>query len=393
VNGTLRKKALVPVAVIAGGIILASTLPALAQTRDGMPAAQRQEVARLLAARSFTALDTRYVELQRRYEAGEIDDWSLLLQYQPFYERSTRIEGLLTEWIARSPKSYAAHLARGIYYRKVGESKRGSGWIDDVPPPALDALWQYLDLAERDLRASLPLARKPIVSIVHLMNVTKHRDGGQVNRTWLDAAIRIDKTSYGARRRFMYTLRPRWGGSYEEMLAFLKECEIASVPAEHLRIYESIMYIDQGGMRVHQKRDAEALPLYRKALALLDGIDNIERRSSLRAVIYIARRADKLESVAQEIDEAIRLAPHDGGMVSYRAWIKERQHKLAEAWRDFLHAAELGDAYSQHKVGSNFYYGSPPHVTRDQRQGIEWIKRAAEQGYPDAKKFLDSLPK
>lgn len=374
-------------------VLAVSSSAALAQTRDALPDTQRQEVLRLLESRNFAGLDKRFSELQRRYETGEMDDWTLLLQYQPFYETSSRIEALLTEWIAQAPKSYPARLARGIYYRKIGDAKRGSSWISEVPPPAIDALWQYLDLAAKDLQASLPLAKKPIVSIVHLMNVTKHREGGQVNRTWLDEAIRIDRISYGARRRFMYTLRPRWGGSYEEMRAFLKESERASVPSEHLRIYESIIYMDQANMLEHAKRDSEALPLYRKSLTLLDGIDNIERRNSLSAVVYIARRANKLEDVAQEIDEVLRLSPRNGKMLGYRGWIKEKQLKLDEAWRDYLHAAELGDAWAQYKVGGTLYYGSPPRVARDQQQGISWMKRAAAQGNSDAKKFLDALPK
>lgn len=99
--------------------------PKLVPWAIDLPQLDRDKVVQALRARQFAQLEAQYGGLQQQYERGEVIDRELTLQYKAFYETSPDLESILTEWIDQRPTSYPARLARGIYYRKVGEAKRG----------------------------------------------------------------------------------------------------------------------------------------------------------------------------------------------------------------------------------------------------------------------------
>jgi tetratricopeptide (TPR) repeat protein len=344
-----------------------------------------------LSTHQFEKLEERYNGFQSQYEAGLLNDWALLIKYQAFYDTASENEDHLNLWIKDFPRSYPARLARGIYYRKVGEAKRGSSWIRETPKENLAQLSIYLDRATDDLLASRPLTSKPIVSIIHLMNVTKHRDGDRGNRYWLEEANRIDPSNFGARRRYMLTLTPRWGGSYAEMYAFLEECRAQRISSEHIRIFESIIHSDLGNMLRHDRRQGEALKHYREALILLSGIENGEMMESLKGLIHSAKESNALPRVAEDIDRYLRLAPRDAKILSYRGWLREKQGRLGEAMEDFKTAASEGDAWSQYRVGQSLITNMSSTTEEARNEGLTWLRRSAQQGYEPARRLLQQL--
>lgn len=356
-----------------------------------LPSEDRQVVGNLLRAGQFAQLDQRYETFQQQYEHGQMTDRDLTLQYQAFYDTSPRNETYLNQWVTKNPKSYPARLARGIYYLKVGEEKRGGTWVQDTPPKNMVELSRFLDLSNADLVDSLPLTPKPIVSLLTLVKSSMHRDGKQGNRMWLEYANRVDPKNYGVRRRYMETLTPRWGGSYEEMWRFLKECQDQHITAEHLRVLESRIHLDQADMMRYQGQREKALPLFKKVVGLLEGIDIPEKVEALEGIVANRGSSQSMESVSPEIEEILRIAPTESRILGYRAWIRFKQGRVEEGLKDYSAAAELGDAYSQFAFGQQLYYGAPPTLSPNRIQGISWLTKAAEQGHEGAKQFLKQV--
>lgn len=361
--------------------------------RVELPQQDSLAIMSLLRTGQFTELDRQYEFLQERYEEGKASDQDLVLQYQAFYDTSPENETYLNQWVTKSPQSYPARLARGIYYLKTGEDKRGEGWAKDIPKERMIELSQYLDLSNTDVVASLSLTPKPIVSLVTLIKSSMYRDGNRTNRMWLDYANRIAPQNYSARRRYMISIEPRWGGSYEEMWRFLKECQEQNLPNQYLQILESRIYIDQADMLRHAKQKEKAFPLYKKALVLLDGIDTLDRLTTLKELIHTGYRAsaNNLEEFSHEIDETLRLSPTESQILGYRGWIRFKQGRVQEGMKDYSLAAELGDAYAQFQVGQKHYYGAPPFLAPNQEHGLGWIRKSARQEYEAAKRFLMQL--
>lgn len=365
--------------------------PSVANTKE-LSLEDKERVLRLLRTRQFQQLETYYINLQEQYEIqNSLNDWQLFIQYQPFYDTDPAIETLLTEWISQFPESYPARLARGIYYRKLGEQKRGGKWANQTPRENFEQLSKYLDLATVDLLASRPLIKKPIVSVVHLMNITKHRDGDLGNRYWLEEANRIDSLNYGARRRYMLTLTPRWGGSYEDMYSFLQECRSQNLPAEYIRIFEALIHEDRATIYRHNRKSAEAYTHYRHALMLLNGIENEETIKSLEGLIYSARESNALDRVAEEIDQYLRIGPQDLKILGYRGWLREKTGRVVEAMADFKEAAMKGDAWSQFRIAWHLLHDTSPTVEEKRKEGLAWLKQSAQQGYEPAQRLLQQV--
>ena len=354
-----------------------------------LPQKDRQVVLNLLRTAQFSRLNQLYEDLQQQYETGLINDRDLTLQYQAFYDTSPENETFLNQWVEKSPKSYPARLARGIYYASVGKEHRGSDFIRNTPAEKILELHRYLDLSNRDVVDSLPLTAKPIVSVLQLLKSSKHRDGEKANRMWLQYGNRIDPKNYGLRRQYMLTLTPRWGGSYDEMWTFLKECQDERLPSEYLRAFESRIYMDQADVLCcEQHQPAKGLVLFRKVVALLDDIDIPEKLDTLKGIVNNRNKSQSLVEVLPEIEAILRITPTDSRILGYRAWIRFQQGQFQEGLKDYSAAAELGDAYSQLQLGKQLYYGMPPTVAPNQEQALFWIKKAADQGNEEARQFL-----
>lgn len=356
-----------------------------------LPQADRNKTVQLLRAKEFMQLNQLYDGYQRQYEQGRINDRDLTLFYQAFYQTSSDLESLLTEWIITYPDSYPARLARGIYYRKVGEEKRGGKYVGLTPRKNMADLATYLNLANQDLQISLKLTQRPIVTLLHLANTAMFSGDKEANLTWLKYANQIDPINYGIRRRYLLSLTPRWGGSYEEMWKYLEVCRKQQLSTEYLRIFESNIYLDQAKTLVEQGQRDRAFPLYRKALSLLDGINNMERLEALKGVIYNGANSQNLETFSQEIEDVLRLDPTERQILGYRGWIRIKQQRVGEGLEDYAKAAELGDPYSQFLYGRHLYFGVLPMLPANHAEAISWLRKAAEQGEERAQQFMQQV--
>lgn len=357
-----------------------------------LPEAERVVVRNLLQSKQFDQLEIRFQHLQARYEQGHLDDRSLTLEYQGFYDISPENEPYFNEWVTSKPSSYPARLARGIYYRLVAEKKRGQRFVRDTPREHMMQMAQYLALAETDLRASLSLTPKPIVSLLNLMTSSKMRGDSAGSQTWLDHANRIDPQNYGARRRYMISLVPRWGGSYEAMWQFLALCKNQNTSGDYLRVFESLIYLDQAHAFEEMDQKEKARPLYRTVLELLEGINTIERLNALKGLASTGRGGN-LSNYSKEVEEALRLSPKDRVMLGYRGYILFTRGDRREGLQAFRQGAELGDLYSQLQLAQHLYYGVPSVFGSNQEEAVLWATRAAEQGYAPAKEFLKEVAK
>jgi Domain of unknown function (DUF4034) len=354
-----------------------------------LPQEERQAVTNLLRTGQFTRLNQLYEDLQRQYENGLINDRDLTLQYQPFNNTSHENESLLNQWVENSPASYPARLARGLYYARMGVEHRGAKTTANTPTAKIQDLHYYLDLSNKDLIDSLPLTSKPTVSVLRLLKSSKHRDGKQVNRKWLDYANRIDPKNYEVRREFMITLAPRWGGSHDEMWAFLKECQDEHLQIEYMKALEARIYLDQAEEWCCERHQPEkGLVFYRKVVSLLDGIDIKEKLDALKGIVSNRDKSQSLMAMVPEIEAILRLSPNESRILGYRGWVRFQQGRNLEGLKDYETAAELGDAYSQLQFGKQLYYGMPPIVVPNREQALIWIKKAASQGNEGARQFI-----
>lgn len=196
----------------------------------GIGCASAADPIQLLETNDIRELDAELSGIQARFEAGSLSETELRAAFRPFYDLDAVAAANLRSWAASNEKSYVAHLALGIYYKRRGTAARGTRFIAQTPRADLERMGDYFGLAELELRNSLELSPKPFLSIYHLQTIALARGDHAESRALLDHANRVLPTNLLARARYATTLTPRWGGSYEQLEAFAQETEAQHAP-------------------------------------------------------------------------------------------------------------------------------------------------------------------
>lgn len=178
----------------------------------------------LLRADQFDKIEEYYDHYLKQYDPKVVNS------YLPVWAAISNIdyaEDLLPhydKWVAAKPKSYAALLMRGSYYRQYAWTARGGGFINTVTEKGYDLFTQRLLLADTDVTSASLL--KPAVPF-HFYEMLQLDMGLQRGRlvsfSHLMQARKIDPSFYPAYTVYMFMNRPRWGGSTEIMKKFAQD--------------------------------------------------------------------------------------------------------------------------------------------------------------------------
>jgi hypothetical protein len=125
------------------------------------PPPSQLETLALLTGSRFAELDARFSAIQANYRNNVISDEQLHNAFRVFYATEPALRVDYDAWAAKFPKSYVAHLARGIYYERVGEKRRGGEVISDTTDVQLQGMDDAFANAMQDLRISEALDKRP----------------------------------------------------------------------------------------------------------------------------------------------------------------------------------------------------------------------------------------
>jgi Domain of unknown function (DUF4034) len=213
--------------------------------------AARRESLELLQAGRFAELDARMNGFQQAYRERALGDLDLLREFGAFASTDSLLQANLDAWVQGYPGSYAARLARGIYYFKCGVVTRGGKYIDRTPAEQIRGMKVYLTQAQEDLLASLPLEVMPLISYRYLIVIGMELGERDRKRHWLDKATALDPDSIVIRRPYMISLESRWGGSLDAMQEFLEASRKVGVSPDHLRMLTEL--IDRERQWLHKQ--------------------------------------------------------------------------------------------------------------------------------------------
>lgn len=340
----------------------------------------------MLRGNQFAELNRHFTEIQAAYKSGLITDEDLLADFRVFYATDPALESKYELWVRQMPNSYVAHLARGIYYKKVGQERRGGNFISDTAQAQIEGMERALALASEDLRASLSLDEKPLLSYLHLIQVRMFQGRSEENRSLLNSANKIDPRNFIVRQAYMYGLQTRWGGSVEEMRQYLNECRSAQLSASQLQTLEGLVEEDDGWSKQHQDGDWQgAVKSYLKAAEL-------KPEGSCEPCGPVGKAADALFD-AGKYQDAIPLyskvlgnAPNSIPTLDHRGFSELQVGDPTSAITDLTRAADLGDPYAMDTLGKMYLVGTSVPADRD--TAIRWLKRAAALGYQPSRDIL-----
>jgi len=333
----------------------------------------RADVVGMLHDGRFEELDRRFSKIQAGYKSGEITDVELRAAFQAFYSTEAALEPRYGAWVAKYPKSYVAHLAFGIYSKKLGEASRGGDTIDKTSESQLAGMEAAFKTAMREFQVSASLDSRPLLSYVYEMSIANYLGDDRSMRENFALALKADPGNVIARQRFMVHLEPIWGGSDEQMADFLDASRKSGLSPARLQTIEAVVigYEAQQDAAAGNLESAESK--YRKAIAF--GLDGC--RACLGEVLT---KEQKYDEAIEVLSRALDADPDDVHARFDRAFCYLNSKKFQPAFADFLIAAEAGDAISQHAIGSLYMTGLPDGIPANQQEGIRWLRKAAAQG-------------
>ena len=249
--------------------------------------AQHSRAQALLGSNNIIAVESEFSSLQRKFEQGEASEYDLLDAYKAFYQREDRYRSQLDNWIKQYPNSASAYLARGVYYRKLGEFKRGSDYISQVPNENVDYMTQMFALAKQDLEMSLRLNPKSYLAILHLLNIAQFQGNKHAANNYLHMGNTALPSNFIVRARYLLHLTPKWGGSYQSMERFIDKSRSQGLSQDKLDLLNAIKFDDQGAMAEEKGNLDLARSEYKRALVLAKFAGQRFRQDYLRSASRI----------------------------------------------------------------------------------------------------------
>ncbi|MBD7986890.1 DUF4034 domain-containing protein [Luteimonas sp. Sa2BVA3] len=134
-------------------------------------------------------------------------------------------------WLELAPDSAFALVARATMLKSRGWEARGSAWAKDTTPAQFDGMRQLFGEAVPLYRRALEIEPGLTDAHIGLVSISTSTVGGSEARL-VDDARRVAPGCAEVALEFMEALEPKWGGSYEAMLAYAKvlEPEVTASP-------------------------------------------------------------------------------------------------------------------------------------------------------------------
>jgi tetratricopeptide (TPR) repeat protein len=199
-------------------------------------------------------------------------------------------------------------------------------------------------------------------------------------RAGLERSLKVDPPNVIVRLNYMGSLRPRWGGSVEQMTAFLGESRNDGLSTTKLQLLEAVIISDRG----NDYRNAGDYPAaereYRKAVAL--GSDDC-----LKCLANVLFLQNKREDAIPFLTRVVNKDPWDDENLASRGQTYLQTGNASAGTADMIAAGALGNVYAENAVAIDYMTGANgllavSGLPRDSETGLGLFRKCAAQGSP-----------
>lgn len=249
----------------------------------------------------------------------------LFTAYKAFSIKKESYTPLFETWIKSHPDSYIPYTASAKYQIALAWKARGHQYMNRTSEKGIQQMRVHLENATKDLYKALSLNDKSIVAYDLLLEIATMQGRDEDSNTIQQKTLKMYPASLYVRGTYLNNLKPRWGGSYELMEAFIKESAKHKKDNPRLKLLETVILNDQANL-LSDKNDYElSNDLYNAS------IKHVENYSAYfgRAKNYFYLK--KYKKALKDLDQAIALNPEYPGYYSWRAKIHAEQKQYEKA--------------------------------------------------------------
>ena len=262
-------------------------------------------VRRLLTSRSYDQLDTLLSAYSDSAAADYRLEYRLFDAYDAFHVAIPSLEPLLDEWVDKHPKSAPARLARGASLAARAWKARGAKETNETSRAQFQQMDAFFARASTDFYFGMRLDPRSIVPYDGLMNIAMNEPDHAMERLLLDRGLKLQPYSFILRVSYMWSLLPRWGGSYAAMEKFAEESAPYGAKNPRIKALAGYEDWDRGRVLEEQKDYARAEAAYTRAL----GAGDASQFRFDRGDFYWRR--DKYREALEDLNIALLQRPQD----------------------------------------------------------------------------------
>lgn len=187
--------------------------------------ADKMDILNHLRHRDFALLDRTLTAYETQAEENVLYELNTQIAFRSFAVPDESVRPLLEEWTKSSPRSYAARLALGEYFKGQGFRARGYRYANQTSQQQFAAMQANYNQAIPEVTAALELDPKLMEGYCLLMKTAMAMsDNASYTRIGL-TALHQTPSSFVVREQIMRHLQPRWGGSQAAMARFADESQ------------------------------------------------------------------------------------------------------------------------------------------------------------------------
>lgn len=180
-----------------------------------------------------------------RHFSEDAFDEGIDIAFELFKGSNQEIDRVSAAWLRQRPKSAYAHLVRAQYFDAAAGEARGGKFAPETPRENFRRMSELAAKAIPLYEEAIRLQPRLMPAYSGLLDVARLDSRSELERSTFERARQQDPGCAEVARHRMESLQPRWGGSYESMLAYASSLEPMLAKRPLLANYLGAPYADR----------------------------------------------------------------------------------------------------------------------------------------------------
>ncbi|MBS1198892.1 MAG: hypothetical protein H6R18_2677 [Proteobacteria bacterium] len=225
----------------------------------------RHVLLKLLWTEQYAELDRAIAQAYQEKEKGKLSSNRLRGRFWQLQNADPAFESKFNGWV-NAQKSAHAYLARGLFWLERANKLRGDNVASQIPSDRMEKVHELAQRAVDDLH----LAREKDTRCAMCVGgeIWANLLLGQHDPELIENALSLDRSLWQPVASHFISLYPQWGGSEEQMSAFIKKMETQAEKEQIVPRLNAMFYFRRGLIQQYDHRNyPEAIKEYEMAVS------------------------------------------------------------------------------------------------------------------------------
>ncbi len=214
----------------------------------------------------FEPLNSRLEEYQLTFEKDYQAEDCVFDAFEAFKKAVPAYEQIMQSWTAQFPNSYAPFVARAEYYCACALKARGNTRTIEKDQDEYKEMELNYSKALQDIDQALQLNARLDICYAMKIEIGKALENNELITGGLVEASKHHPYGYRVKLKYVQTMTPRKGGSYEKMDGFIRSYEKLAANNPKLKELNASIPAEKGSTFLYLGKYDQAIKMYTEAL-------------------------------------------------------------------------------------------------------------------------------